>query len=556
MKMAHRSHWSGGSSMRSQTLHYSHVFQRRSYYFLPTSWTEFRLRLQSVQTTTIPVQLLRDKWKDAARLQYGKAMSRYKQAMSSSRLYYKNVRSNALLRYQAQRQRMQTQRLQYKQQSLAFRQRWQSRTKRLKDKIFRTNYVTLTEYAESTWFDSVGRPLTSRDKTGRFVNPWQSQSTSGVQSLKDILRWRLQRFNREYSQYGWQVFLPSFWRTTKPPQSTIESMRRVASLPDWPVDVETIHQPVPPGQFRFTWIAHATCLLQDETTAILIDPMFSTRAGPYQSLPVGMARDVPLIIHEDNLPSIDICLITHDHYDHLDKGTVQRLRDRVQLWVVPLGLKDWLMDKGHMPHSRIVELEWWESVRLVQQRGGWKGVEYVTAQDRPIHPALMKSDRGLWVTCCPAQHWASRTFWDRNFRLWCSFAIYLPRGGNVYIGGDSALPTEFPLFEQMSDYLGPFDLAALPIGAYAPDFFMKEAHMNPTEAVKVHQILRCSKSIGIHWGSFPLSEEPLDEPPVLLQQAVEEAGVDFVTLPQGASLTVSVENEVEAEPSYETWIAD
>jgi N-acyl-phosphatidylethanolamine-hydrolysing phospholipase D len=98
-----------------------------------------------------------------------------------------------------------------------------------------------------------------------------------------------------------------------------------------------------------------------------------------------------------------------------------------------------------------------------------------------------------------------------------------PNQGTFYFGGDTALPTDFPLFEQMSDYLAaPIDLAALPIGAYAPEFFMRDAHMSPSEAVRVHDALQVKKSIGIHWGCFPLSEEPMDEPPLLLRAAAGE----------------------------------
>ena len=116
------------------------------------------------------------------------------------------------------------------------------------------------------------------------------------------------------------------------------------------------------------------------------------------------------------------------------------------------------------------------------------------------------------------------------------------------------MPPEFPLFEQISQHIGPVDVAALPIGAYEPDWFMKDSHMNPAEAVLVHQKLRARKSVGIHWGTFPLSEEPLGDPPLRLQREAEKALVDFVTVPHGASVSVKC-HEVD-EPSSFEWIVE
>jgi N-acyl-phosphatidylethanolamine-hydrolysing phospholipase D len=152
----------------------------------------------------------------------------------------------------------------------------------------------------------------------------------------------------------------------------------------------------------------------------------------------------------------------------------------------------------------------------------------------------------LWISCLPVQHWGSRTFFDRNYRLWCSFAVFFQQKHQCtkrfFFGGDSALPTTFPLFQQIRDFVGgSVDLAAIPIGAYEPSFFMREAHMNPEEAVFVHQVLNSRQSVGIHWGTFPLSEEPMKEPPVRLQQALKVAGfVDgsFTTLQVGEAITV------------------
>jgi len=188
--------------------------------------------------------------------------------------------------------------------------------------------------------------------------------------------------------------------------------------------------------------------------------------------------------------------------------------------------------------------------------------------DAPVHPARrivepLSSDNddavlesnvssgrtnSVWITCCPTQHWASRTFFDRNYRLWCSFAVVFDDGlandqhkNTFFFAGDSAMPTGFPLFEQIGDYVGPIHLSALPIGAYLPDYYMREAHMNPEEAVQVHRKLQSLCSVGIHWGSFPLSEEPMDEPPRWLAETIArepQVSAPFGIIPHGGRLEV------------------
>lgn len=335
------------------------------------------------------------------------------------------------------------------------------------------------------------------------------------------------------------------------------SMASVASLAGLrPVPRQSLLDPVSASEIHVTWLGHATCFVRQGDLRILTDPIFSERASPYQNTPVGIARDVPPVYGANDLPNIDLCLISHDHYDHLDRDSVLQLKDKVGKWIVPTGVGDFLQEQCGIPRRSIVELEWWESVKLQRKKdGAWKAVQFTSVGDTPVHPARVfpSTPDHVWLTCCPAQHWASRTFFDRNFRLWCSFCLFLPRG-TFYFGGDSALPPEFPLFEQISEHVGPVDVAALPIGAYEPDWFMKDSHMNPAEAVLVHRKLRARKSVGIHWGTFPLSEEPLGDPPLRLRREAEKALVDFVTVPHGASVSVKCD-EVE-EPSSFEWIVE
>lgn len=408
-------------------------------------------------------------------------------------------------------------------------------------KVLMDQPVTLTEYSEAAWFDDAGRPLTSQDETGRFVNPWLSQSSDGVHSLTSIVKWRIERLQREWAQHGWDWFRQKVLGLVMP-----------SALPAIPCPTPTAPTPILANfdtttmdKVRLTWLGHSTCLIQNAEMVILTDPIFSVRSSPFQNLPVGCARQIPPALTIDELPAIDVCLVSHDHYDHLDKPSVFQLADKVGLWVVPSGISAWLQEKCDIPADKVVECEWWESVRVERSpcTGQWQEMERENTVSRPVHPAAAGSTpqppNSLWLTCCPAQHWASRTYFDRNFRLWCSWAVFFPSRANFYFGGDTALPPQFPLFEQISDYLGPIDLAALPIGAYEPAYFMHASHMDPHEAVFVHKALRVRCSVGIHWGSFDLAEEPMDEPPELLRQAVQEETdqvVDFMAIPNGASI--------------------
>lgn len=559
--------------------------QQRSYLYLPTSWKELELRWLRTfnEKRTVSVQLLRDK----VRARYDRAKFRYRAAQRRARLSYQSFSRD----YYDVRVR---QKLRWKSRGLKLRNRMVRRTRDSVDRMqrawnrnwlqyrtaqnryrkyyydnyyYRRHRVTLTEYSEPSWFCRVtGRPKASRDATGRFVNPWLSQSADGVKSIWQIAQWRWERTRRL-----WQEIIVS--RFSADDQATAEKDRETAAaaaaaafseeeLSDNtpPTVVDAV---VPYNQLKFTWIGHNTCLFQHGSVTILTDPIFSTRASPFQSLPVGVARDVPAAVEIEDLPeSVDVCLVSHDHYDHLDKESVIALQPRVKLWVVPVGLSEFLQEKGGIAAEAVIELEWWESVKLVRKNendnnstNDWQTVvRHSAIRDTPTapHPALSDPDvamaaeddnnnvsNSMWITCCPVQHWASRTFFDRNFRLWCSFAVFLP-GSKFFFGGDTALPSHFPLFDQIRDYIGGnLDLAALPIGAYEPAFYMRDAHMSPEEAVKVHRALgNPRQSVAIHWGTFSLSEESMDEPPRRLREAATRAQANFAALKHGESITL------------------
>lgn len=349
--------------------------------------------------------------------------------------------------------------------------------------------VTLQEYSRDDWFDSDGYPLTSRDEAGRFVNPWSSESTNGSHSFFKFMSWRISRlFNTPVLESA---------------PSDIQGVPVNLKLED-------------PDAIRFTWIGHSTCVLQLSGYTLLTDPHFSQRAAPLQaSIPFnGVCRHVQPACDMDDLSDIDVCLLTHDHYDHLDRNSCLALKDKIGRWIVPLGIKEWLIEKCEVHEDLIEELQWWDSTQLV-------------GDGKPP----------LDITCAPTQHWASRTMWDRNQRLWCSFVVE-SQDKRVYFGGDTGLPESFPLFSQIGQRLGPFDLAALPIGAYSPRFFMADSHCDPSEAVQIHQQIRSKKSVAIHWSTFRLADEDDDEPRQLLEEAVEKAAADFSTLRLGESIEV------------------
>jgi N-acyl-phosphatidylethanolamine-hydrolysing phospholipase D len=237
------------------------------------------------------------------------------------------------------------------------------------------------------------------------------------------------------------------------------------------------------GSASITWVGHATVAVHDDDDVFLTDPHFGDRAlVPRRVVPPG----VPL----EAVPADAFAVISHNHYDHLDAGTVERLPASVA-WFVPLGLADWFRARGR---ERVVELDWWESA----QHGRWT------------------------ITCLPSQHWSRRIEQGTNESLWCAWL--LDSGERRYFfAGDTGY---FDGFAEFGRRYGPIDLALLPIGAYEPRWFMRYQHLNPADTVRVTHDLGARHMLGIHWGTFDLTDEPLDLPPRALAEAVAEAGAD------------------------------
>jgi N-acyl-phosphatidylethanolamine-hydrolysing phospholipase D len=264
--------------------------------------------------------------------------------------------------------------------------------------------------------------------------------------------------------------------------------RRVAALPPGAPDWDLLRNGARTA--TVTWIGHSTVLVQLDGVTFLTDPNWGDRSGPFSGL-IGVRRYTPPGIAFDELPPIDFVLISHDHYDHLDEPTVRRLARKFDpLFIVPNGIKSWLTDRD-ITHA--VELDWGESVVV----------------------------KGLTVVCTPAQHGGGRTALDQGRRLWSSWAVLGSK--RFYFGGDTGY---YRHFKEIGEALGPFDLAALPIGSYSPREIAKPVHISPEEAIQASIDLHAAHFVGVHWGTFALAREPYDQPPKRLAAEIERRHLD------------------------------
>ncbi len=262
-------------------------------------------------------------------------------------------------------------------------------------------------------------------------------------------------------------------------------------------------------KITLTWIGHATVLLQLKGKNILTDPHFSKRASPFKW--AGPRRVVAPGLTFEDLPLIDMVIISHNHYDSLDKQTIMKLYEREggqkTTFFVPLGLKSWFKDIGI---NRVFELDWWDE----------------------------HEEKNLKIIAVPMQHWSSRSFFSRNKSLWAGWVIR-STDFRFFFAGDSGYNLHF---KEIGRKLGPFDLSAIPIGAYEPRWFMRYYHINPEEALQVHLDVRSKKSVAIHWGTFILTDEPLDEPPKRLEKVIKEKGLSndgFLVLRHGETILLN-----------------
>ncbi|KAA0163480.1 hypothetical protein FNF31_02874 [Cafeteria roenbergensis] len=366
-------------------------------------------------------------------------------------------------------------------------------------------------------------------------------------------------------------------------------------------DLKAIHAPA--TDLQVTWLGHATFLVQLGGINILTDPVFNEWVSPFMRM--GPERVTPLTARAADLPPIDVVLVSHNHYDHLDLATMGELQFAARThkeagatvegvangkrtsrrftgttYLSPLGALAAARETGVLPESLINDsLDWWEAVDISM---GPEGPVITPAPAVDVPEALPSGElvpgatveagagwtqgktageEGLRVVCVPAQHHTQRFITDHNESLWSGFALE-SAGRRVYFSGDtgySAVPKDVeeteeersdptrplgrpfcPAFKQAGAALGPFDFAALPIGAYSPRWFMSSVHADPCDAVRMHKDLGARRSVGMHWGTFRLTDEPLLEPMERLKVAAERAGIadDFTAEPAGTTLAL------------------
>jgi L-ascorbate metabolism protein UlaG (beta-lactamase superfamily) len=265
----------------------------------------------------------------------------------------------------------------------------------------------------------------------------------------------------------------------------------------------------PPSAAGVTFIGHSSFHLRLGALSVLTDPIWSERCSPLSW--AGPRRVRAPGRRLDDLPRIDLVLVSHNHYDHLDLPSLRRVAARDDpLFLTPLGNAPLLARAGA---RRVVELDWWDTHSL---------------------------PGGARITAVPARHFSARTLRDRNRALWCGFSVAWD-GHHVLFAGDSA---SGPHWAAIRARLGPPDLALLPIGAYAPRWFMAAVHMDPDEAVTAHQELGARRSVGMHFGTFQLTDEPVGEPETRLAAAAAATGLApgvFTTLGFGETRHIGLD---------------
>jgi N-acyl-phosphatidylethanolamine-hydrolysing phospholipase D len=300
-----------------------------------------------------------------------------------------------------------------------------------------------------------------------FQNPWPTGGRPG--ELGSVLRWMVQRART---------------RKKNPPASSLPRVEPV--LPS--------HSALG-DEIAATWLGHSTVLVQCAGLTILTDPVWARRVGPLGV--AGPGRWVRPTVAIADLPPVDVVLQSHNHYDHFDVAATRAISSRNPgaLWCVPLGMADAVRRCG-VP--MVTELDWWAS---------------------STHDLARAQSGSVRVSAVPAQHFSGRGLTDRNRSLWCGWVIEVD-DVRIYFAGDSA---HHPEFGTIAERLGPFDLTMLPIGAYEPRWFMSWVHMDPEEAVNAWSTIARVQAevhdappppmLGIHWGTYKLTDEPMDEPP-------------------------------------------
>jgi L-ascorbate metabolism protein UlaG (beta-lactamase superfamily) len=273
-------------------------------------------------------------------------------------------------------------------------------------------------------------------------------------------------------------------------------------------------QTPPPTGLRVTWFGHSSILIEIDGHRVLTDPLWSGRASPFPW--IGPRRWYPPPVALAELPAIDVVVISHDHYDHLDQATIAAMKAwKATTFVVPLGVGAHLAYWG-IPESRIIELDWWDRARV----------------------------GGLEIVCAPARHASGRILFDNDARLWAGWAL-IGSQHRAYYSGDTGL---FPAMREIGARLGPFDVTMIEAGQYGrgwPDW-----HLGPEQAIIAHQMVRVRVMIPVHWGALALAFHGWTEPAERVLAAAARAGATVLVPRPGQSV------EPTSPPPFERWWPD
>ena len=321
--------------------------------------------------------------------------------------------------------------------------------------VFLTGCASMPDYSASPNYDV---------EKGVFVHPDGDQNDKSIGDLLGLMRKVLTRPSDPAKKSGFPVIAPS-------PEAAFD-----AASPD---------------ANSVIWIGHSTLVFEHQGLRVMTDPIFSDRASPVSF--AGPKRVVPPALGILDLPPIDVVVISHSHYDHLDLPSIRQLlvaQPDIH-YVVPLGIAPLLAKVGV---RNVTEIDWWQSHMVA----------------------------GVKITAAPVHHWSSRAPFNRNRTQWAGFMVQFADGYKFYFAGDSGYGGDFV---KTRERLGTPNFAAIPIGAYEPRNFMKSSHVNPEEAVQIFQDLEVQNAVAIHWGTFKLTLEQLAEPPVRLAAALKAAAI-------------------------------